>query len=183
MTQPVSQDSPRPIEPHPAPSPGAGAAATVPALPSNERYAPRPLTPHARRQAWLEPRARSWLLVAVSLGLLAAYLLISQYLTYYHDDWLFEHGKRVDALLFRVENSTTPNQKYSNDPVRDVDLRYEFNGKPVVYKGYLYSFDGGWLNVGTTIPIHVDPSDPERFTARQHPVTLMPHLIAGLSLL
>lgn len=182
MNQPVSEDPPRlPTESRPAPSPVAAAAGLN--LPAKEQHAPRPVTAYAKRQAWLEPRARSWLLVAVALGLLAAYLLISQYVIYYRDDWLFEKGTRVDAELFRVESSTTPGQTYYNDPVRDVDLRYQVGGKPIVFKGYLGSFDGGRLDVGSKIPIRVDPSDPQRFTARQRPVTLIPHLVAGLSLL
>jgi hypothetical protein len=83
----------------------------------------------------------------------------------------------------RVESAVTAGQKYANDPPRDVDLRYPVGGKEQVFKGYLTSFDGGLLEVGKTIPIRVDPSDPTRFTARQRPVTLLPHLVAGLALL
>jgi hypothetical protein len=122
-------------------------------------------------------------LVAAALSLLALYLLVSQYIVYYRDDWLFKKGQRAEGLLYRVETSTTKDQRFFNEPIRDVELRYTVNGKPVVYKGYLTSFDGGWLVVGNTIPLRVDPSDPEHFTARQSPVTLMPHLVAGLSLL
>jgi hypothetical protein len=152
-------------------------------LRSDEQHAPRPITAHARRQGWLEPRARAWALAAAALALLALYLLVSQYIAYYHDDWLFKKGTRVDALLNRVESSTAKGQKFYNDPVRDVDLRYPFNGKQVVYKGYLTGYDAGWLEVGSTIPIHVDPANPERFTARQHPAQLLPHLVAGLLML
>jgi hypothetical protein len=182
MTQTVGEDSPRPpTEARPAPSPAA--AATGLTLPADEQHAPRPLTARAKRQAWLEPRARSWLLAAVALGLLAAYMLISEYINYHQDAWLFDKGLRVEAKLVRVETAVAEGQKYSNEPARDVHLEYQAGGKAQVFKGYLTSFDGGILEVGKKIPIRVDPTDPERFTARQRPVALLPHLVAGLTLL
>src|SRR5438128_1462871 len=88
------------------------ASARALARPAGAQHAPGPLTPHAKRQGWLEPRARSWVIVAVALALLAAYLLISQYIVYHGDAWLFQKGVRVDAELTRVESAVTSGQRY-----------------------------------------------------------------------
>ena len=154
-------------------------APPVSSIPAEQQHAPREATPRVRRRAWAEPRVKAWVLVATVAALMITYLLVSQFLTYRRDAWLFENGRKVDATVVRVETAVTPGQGYSNVPVKNVGLKYEVGGEEIALDQYLDSFDGDRLEVGKPITIRVDPADPRRFTARQNPVTLLPHLVAA----
>ena len=140
---------------------------------------PRPLTPIARRRAWGDPRVRFWWGAGLVLIAAAAFLLISRTIAWREDSRLSIEGTVVDAKILQAEESVAPGKTVAGDkPVR---LSYSFNGKTYeVTAPYLEGRPSEkFLIVGSTIPIRVDPKDPNNWTPRESPAPLGPELIGG----
>ena len=140
---------------------------------------PRPVTPTARRRAWLDPRVRFWWGAGLVLVAAAGYLLISRTLVWKQNSRLSVEGTPLPAKVLQAEESVAPGKTVAGDkPVR---LRYEFNGK--TYEVSAPYLDGRrseqFLVVGSDIPIRVDPNDPSKWTPRETPAPLAPELIGG----
>jgi hypothetical protein len=167
-------DDPRELEPAP------GLAAPPP---PRDEHAPRALSVRAKRHGWTEPRARFWVVVAAFALAAAAVTLVSEHVGFRRETWLLANGIPVDAEITRVDTASPKGQGFYNNPVRNVALKYSVNG--VVYEPsqYLTSFGDGYLEVGKNIRLHLDPTDPTRFTARQEPVPTLRRLLGGLLVL
>jgi hypothetical protein len=144
---------------------------------------PRPLTALASRRAWIDPRVRAWWVLAITLILIAGYLLITRYLHWREDSRLVTSGLRVEAKITQVEGITMEGKGGPGDS--PVYLQYEYGGQTHrVYSPALEGrrFDQG-LTVGGTVAIRIDPRDPERWTPRTVPVPLAGELTGGLIVL
>jgi uncharacterized protein DUF3592 len=155
-------------------------SAAAPALPPAPPSAPpRHVTPTARRRAWADPRVRFWWISASVLFAAALYLLVSRSLAWHEDSRLSISGTQVQATVLQADESVARGKTVNGD--KPVKLSYEFAGKP--YEVSTPYLDGRkseqFIVVGSTIPIRIDPANPERWTPRDSPAPLAPELIGG----
>jgi hypothetical protein len=155
---------------------GEEAAAPLAALPDP----PRPLTPRVRRHSWTEPHARSWGLVASVVTLVTLYFLGAGYYAWWRDVKLIREGREVSAFIYAAEGYPIPGRH--RPPTAPVELHYEVDGRKYEVEGFLRGRTEPFV-VQTYVPIHVDPDDPTRWTARTRPDAVWPEMLGGLILL
>lgn len=122
---------------------------------------------------------RFWWLTGAVLIAAGAYLLISRYAAWRQGARLVETGTPVEATVLQADESVARGKTVSGDkPVR---LSYEAAGRKFeVNAPYLEGrAPEEYIEVGTTVPIRVDPNDASRWTARRRPAPLGPELIGG----
>ena len=141
---------------------------------------PRPLSDAVRRHSWTDPRVRLWWLVASAVTLVALSLVGSGYYAWRTDVNLIRHGREVSAFIYAAEGYPIPGRH--RPPTVPVELHYEVDGKKYQVEGYLRG-RAEPLVIQTYVPIHVDPDDPSRWTARTRPDALWPEMLGGLMLL
>ena len=142
--------------------------------------APRPITPRVRRRAWAEPRVRAVALSALAASLACAYLLVSRYVEWRREAALVTQGTPVDALVTVGGTITLANKQVPPGTV--VVLEYTVGGRKVTVTGTLKGRKT-YITTGRTVPIRVDPEDPERWTALTEPRPMRLELIGGLIVL
>jgi hypothetical protein len=76
---------------------------------------------------------------------------------------LVQFGQLVpDAIIVGPETTSTAHQPV--EPMRLLHVKFKLNSKTYDVQGYLPPRDP-WYMTGSTIPIHIDPNNPERWTA------------------
>lgn len=151
-----------------APSP------TIPAAP------PRPTTARAARRAWADPHVRFWWATATALLVIGVFFVVTRYLDWHQSAQLVQSGQQVQATVVEADGIARKGNVSAAD--RPVRLQYEYNGKTYdVGAAYL---EGRPLSeaivVGSTVPIRIDPAQPDRWTPRTEPAPLAHELIGGL---
>jgi hypothetical protein len=133
------------------------------------------LTPVVRRRAWTEPRVRLWWLLC--LGVLAVTLAVGvrQAATWWSERQLLSGGGvEVTATIVRAitpENDmSVPGKSMSPDSVCEIEFEWP-KGSGKLYRPALRALpenaeEGRPVITGSAITLHVDPDDPERWTAR-----------------
>ena len=124
---------------------------------------PREITSFVRRRAWAEPHVRAWWLLATVLLLLGAYLGLTQYLDWSRLNRAINSGVTVPATVLAVEGDGRKGKSVSAGA--QVVISYEYQGKTYQQNGTL----SGLINatrVGEAVPLHLDPADPNNWTAR-----------------
>lgn len=140
---------------------------------------PRPVTPRVRRRAWAEPHVRFWWLTALVLLATGAYLGTAGLVAWRRTVRLIESGTPVRATVVLANGEPVKGKNQPPDSV--VRLDFTLDGKPWVVNGRLEGRrPGQFIQVGSTIPIRVDPSDPGRWTARETPPPLGLEMLGGL---
>ncbi len=131
----------------------------LPASPS------RPITPHVRRRATIEPRVRGWWLVFLATMLVAAYFCVTQYIAWRAENRLLTEGTPVQATIDSVGRITAPRARF--EPNLPANLTFQLNDQEYRVEGILAGRIKP-LEVGERVTLHVDPADPAtHWTARE----------------
>jgi hypothetical protein len=126
---------------------------------------PRPLTVNARRRSWGEARVRPWWILGVFLLIVSVYFASTNITRLRRGRWLVEHGIKGQALLDRVGAEVIEGKRYAPDPALTVDMTITLPGRPpYTVVGRTLPDNREPLQCRTSIPIYVDPGDPNRFT-------------------
>ena len=149
-------------------------ASTPPPPPAS----PREVTAAASRRAWHEPRVHFWWIVAIGL-LLGATFLAGQHLVAWRQDvWLIRNGTKLDAVVWpagaRVKGRPINRDEYAH-------IEFTWNGQLRQLTWQRWTRQEGAIT-GETVPIYVDPNDPENWTANVTPPPLAKSMIGASAL-
>ncbi len=135
---------------------------------------PREITPFVRRRAWAEPRVRAWWLLAIVLAVLGVYLGVTQYVDWSRLNRAIKSGVTVPATVLSVEGDGRKGKSVSAGA--PVTITYDYQGKTFLKDGTLSGMTGS-ARVGDAVPLHIDPADPDNWTAH----TQVPSLSVALT--
>src|SRR5688572_20913731 len=136
---------------------------------------PRPLTARVRRRAWAEPHVRFWWLAAAALMAAAVYMGVVAYLAWRRELWLVRNGTLVQAKIEQSAGETVAGRPIT--PEMPVLLSFDWNGQPRRTWGLLEGRGPKEVILSkSSVPIRVDPENPDRWTYRKEP----PGLVADL---
>jgi hypothetical protein len=146
---------------------------------------PRQLTPLVRRRAWTEPRVRLWWVLC--LGVLGVTLVVAgrQTATWWSERQLLSSGVVVEGTLVRAvtpENDmSVPGKNMAPDSVCTIE--FEWKGRAYKVTDVLRENveEGRPVVTGSKVTLHVDPDDPERWTARTHAAPLGGRQLIGVA--
>ena len=126
---------------------------------------PRPLTANIRRRSWGEARVRPWWMLGVFLVIVSVYFASGNVARSRRGRWLVAHGIIGQAYLDRVGAEIIKGKRYAPDSALSVDMTITLPGR-IPYKvfGQTLPDNREPLECQTTIPIYVDPANPNRFT-------------------
>jgi hypothetical protein len=140
----------------------------APELPSP----PRPLTRLVRRRAWLEPGVKVWWMSAAAIALIASALGGVEWGRAYRQRRLLAHGIEVTAHVEKARGGTIAHRHVRNEPI-PVTLSFTLPAPhaqtPQTVTGVLRPRPEAFVQVGTALTIHVDPSDPSQWTEHALP--------------
>lgn len=138
------------------------AAPAVPAPAAGPPPPPRAVTQAALNRSWGEPQVRVWWLCALLLLVTIICFSISQWWNWLAETRLIRSGKVVDAVIIGQELDSLKGSHV--DPSVTVYLTYQYNGVEQTIRGILPPRDS-WYVTRKTIPIHIDPENPQNWTA------------------
>jgi hypothetical protein len=130
---------------------------------------PREVGHAALKRSWTEPNVRTWCVVALLILAAAVGVGLSQLIAWRHDTRLNRIGVLIDATLIGGEMVSRRGEKVPAG--RDAFLRFTYQGKEHVIRGRMPMGSISFYVDGSTIPIRIDPANPEDWTFR---VTLPP---------
>lgn len=142
--------------------------------------APRQATPLARRRAWTEPTVRVWWLLAVAIFLLTVVYAVERIWVWNAQGKLIRDGTVIVAKVVEVNGQAITNLKQPPDSM--TTLEFDWQGVPQRVRGQLEDHTD-YIVVGQSQSIHVDPADPNNWTARVQPAPLVQSLFLGFVLL
>ena len=151
-------------------------------LPPAPQAPPRELTPAVRNRAWRERRVRlAWIMGAVLL-LITAYYALSRLYFWTDETRLIQHGKTIEAEVMGANPSADAPKGQVYAPDTAVDLKYTYNGQSYRQHGQL---DGRTKQIfsRTNVPIIIDPANPDHWTARTKPSSLIHQMLSAMLLL
>lgn len=136
------------------------------------------MTARVRWAAWNEPRVRAWWLTGLILGVIGLKFVVAGIHERGHEIWLIEYGKRTAATIEWAGNEHLKNRPEPPDSV--VQLRFQWDGK--AYEPPPRTLEGrkDFITTGSTLPIRVNPNDPDDFTWLGAPLPLLTHVIGGI---
>jgi hypothetical protein len=134
----------------------------APVLPSP----PRPVTRRVGRRAWLEPGVRIWWMSAAAVALIAVALGSIEWSRAYRQRRLLAGGIGVAARVEKARGGTIAHKHVRNEPI-PVTLSFTLPPPhaqtPQNVTGVLRAQPEGYVQVGMSLAIHVDPSDPAQW--------------------
>jgi hypothetical protein len=151
---------------------GSAAAAASPAA-SAIPSPPRTLTSLVRRRSWIEPSVRFWWLASLVLIAIGVWFFVSQAGEYQRERWLISNGTTVSATITDANGDSRVGAKFP--PGTPCTLRFAIGGQTITVRGALDSF----ITNGQSVPLHVNPSDPQEWTFRSEADPLNSRLSAG----
>jgi len=175
---PTGNDAP-PVIPYSAHEPGEEAEQMAqPAPPPQPPPAPRQISSRVLARSWREPTVRFWWLSAallLAIGLWYAWDQVAQYQT---EKQLIENGTRVSALITDADGDSVPGHKAP--PGTPCTMVFQLDGKQVEVNGSLVPRDDrDFVIIRSTVILHVDPSDPAKWTNRSEPEPILRRMIGG----
>ncbi len=142
--------------------------------------APRNVSPRASRRAWNEPRVYFWWLIGILLLTAAAYLGVEQGLQWASDTSLLRSGKRVDALIWWREGARVKNRPIEYG--QTITVVFPWDSREIAAHGR-FALRGAQIVTGQTIPIYVDPKNPQHWTAHTKAPSLARQMIGAALLM
>jgi len=146
----------------------------------------RPITPKARRRSWGEPAVRTWWMLALLLMLITAWILAEQWTVIRSGRWRIEHWHRIpEAHIDKINDEARDTYRPSLEQLAIVDSTLSYvsaDGKTHVVKGKLKAQKKP-VRPAETIPILVNPQNPDDWTDRVSVAPLMQELLVPLLLL
>jgi hypothetical protein len=141
--------------------------------------APREITRAIRWRTWLEPQVRIWWLATLALMFIIGWFLVDQTQEYLRERRLITQGLAVTATIVDVNgNDQVGHNAPPGSPVR---LGFQHNGQTVYVSGVLVPHgDSGYVTVGNTVPIHVNPDDLSDWTDSDSAEPMTRRTIAGM---
>jgi hypothetical protein len=124
------------------------------------------LTPRARRRSWIEPRVRIWWTGALVLLGITAYLVGPRLAGSWRDLSLIRHGVRVEAHIVEAAGNKVVNKLHGPDENVPFKMIYKLPGgeSRTIYDRLKAQKLA--LAVGMTIPLYVNPANPNEWTDR-----------------
>ena len=144
--------------------------------------APRPIDARVRRRAWADPRVRSWWISAAVLVVLALSLAVQEYLAWSRLRRAITSGVSVQAKIIAVDNINT---RLHTPVPRDsiATLQFTYSGHDYLEAGALTGLTTNNISVGDSVPVGIDPSDPDNWTTDREVAPLLPEQIGPALLL
>jgi len=144
--------------------------------------APRELSPRVRSKAWREPNIRFWWLAALAFFAIGAYFVVGGWLTWRHESMLVENGVSLDATLVEVTYLSQPLRLpgKSFDPSNLVRIEFPWHGEQHTTRSMLASGHKGFVIVGQTVQVRVNPRDPDDWTELTESEPLLHRILGGL---
>jgi hypothetical protein len=129
--------------------------------------APRPVTKHARRRAWAEPRTRAWLVSGTVILLIAIGCFIEESKSWRDSKAIIDLNTPIAALISEINGFSR--QGYALDATQAVcTLTFTYKGQAYAVEGSIaeQADQTGLAVVGRSVTLYIDPSDPaHRWTA------------------
>ena len=151
-------------------------APTGPEVPSP----PRAVTPRVRRRAWAEPHVRFWWVLTLALLAIGVYVGVREWRVWSREVRLIRSGRVVQAEILTAAGLSSRWQQLPPDSV--VKIRYEVDGREYEKNGYLKGRKE-FIQVRSKVPVRVDAGDPDQWTARTEPASLIEQLTGAVVVL
>jgi hypothetical protein len=131
--------------------------------------APRPINPRAARRSWAEAPVRIWAILSIIVLVVTIYFTVSQVSAALATRRLIFHGTAVMAHVDAANGVKDRGRRYDRRDRIGADLTFTApDGTRQTVQGEL-SPQSGFLTVGGTIDLRVDPNDPTVWTDRITP--------------
>ncbi len=141
---------------------------------------PRPVTPRIRRRAWFEPRVRAWLMVAAATVIAGGMLAYDNFGEWRRQAWLAHHGTPINAAVIEAAAQNLKGHRVAVLSDTVVVLEFDWHGSKHQVAGVLADTKPGKsVEIGATLPIRIDPDDPNRWTDRSDAPPLGPTFIGA----
>jgi hypothetical protein len=142
---------------------------------------PRAITPRVLKLAWIEPRARFWLLAGLVLLAAASHFAITRYMDWHHSAQLIRNGTVLQATVDGINGSSRITLR-NQPPESLVDLSYTINGRPYQLSSVLLAGRDTVISIKDQVAIRVDPNNPTDWTSRND-VTPLSHALLSAELI
>ena len=145
---------------------------------------PRLVSREARRRAWNDPIARFFWLTCIVLVAIAAVFFVTGFNAWRREARLISLGVLVDARIHAVTDSTQSiitRAGASADPSGPVVLQFPWESQ--TYTTHHARPLAGYTQlaiVDDPVRIHVDPQDPENWTALAEPIALRDRVMEAI---
>jgi hypothetical protein len=145
---------------------------------------PRMMSILVRRRAWSDPITRFFWLIGIVLILIAATFFITGRNAWRRESQLISQGAPVDAVIHAVTDSTQSTitrPKASADPSSPVVLQFPWKSQTYITRRAIPLEGYAQLAVvGDLVHIHVDPQNPENWTALAEPMPLRDRVMGAI---
>jgi hypothetical protein len=131
--------------------------------------APRTITPRGRNRAWAEAPVRLWLLLAIVVCGVTAYLFYDRISVGLQERSLINNGVKVDASIDEIEGQNRVGVRAAHSAAPHVRMRYTYEGVEYPVDGNLSRVLEGEVVVGRPLPLRIDPKKPRIWTDRIEP--------------
>ncbi|MDB5296159.1 MAG: hypothetical protein JWO31_2142, partial [Phycisphaerales bacterium] len=129
---------------------------------------PRAISPAVGRRAWFDPAVRARWLVAAALLVATGYMAFVGWRAWAHQAWLSRSGTVVQAKIVQASGLVFGSR--AAPPDSEVTLAFVWDGRPRQATGRLGDRKSGeFITVGSTVPVRVNPTDPEDWTSFAQP--------------
>jgi hypothetical protein len=120
-----------------------------------------------------------WWLLALAILVMTLVFAVDRVWAWHTESQLISNGLAINAKVTEVNGQAITNLRQpGNSPAT---LVFDWRGQPQQVRGILEDrADSDYVVVGQTVPIRVDPNDPNNWTARTQPPSLAQSLFVGL---
>ncbi|HZL37480.1 MAG TPA: DUF3592 domain-containing protein [Tepidisphaeraceae bacterium] len=130
-----------------------------------------------RRRILAEPRVRFWWLAGCVLGAMGVALVIGGLRTRAHEAWLIDDGVLLNSNVYFANGESVKNRP--QPPDSSVQIRFTWHGNPYGPQARFLPGRHEPIVTGSTLPVHVNPENPEDWTWLAEPMPLFTHVLSG----